>query len=72
MEDPEQLRERLAAEMRAAIGNLESAIAALRAIEQRGNWTIKEMREIRTLLLSTVRHHIDDRACGHMPDKRHY
>lgn len=44
----------------------------LRTILDKRTWTINEMKEIRKLLLDVVKYNIDDYACGHMPDKRHY
>lgn len=35
-------------------------------------YTIKEVKEVRSLLLGLVRSCLDPLAFGHMPDKRHY
>ena len=58
--------------MEDAIRRLEEAKTRLEAIKHGETYTIKEMREIRKLLLDTVRNNIDPYALGHAPDQRHY
>lgn len=52
--------------------DLEQAAKRLRRVHAQGAFTIKELREIRTSLLETVRNNIDSYAIGHAPNKRHY
>lgn len=59
-------------DLHTAAAQLRSAADALDAVQSRGTYTIAELREIRSLVLRTVREEIDPYACGRMPEKRHY
>ena len=55
-----------------AVSELRAAQKQLKALMDRGSYTIGELQEIRRGILGVVRNNIDPVAFGHMPDKRHY
>ena len=54
-----------------ALSDIKDAEKKCRALAAKDSYTIKEMKELRTLLLKTVRNNIDCYV-GLMPDKRYY
>lgn len=52
---------------------IDTAVAAekLAVLVERGTYTIKEIKEIRALLLLVVRNQLDP-LLGHLPPERHY
>lgn len=51
---------------------IKEALNELNAVIAKRNYTINEMKSIRSKLLQAVRYNIDPSACGHMPEERHY
>lgn len=54
------------------IRKLDECKEILEGVVTRRAYTMQEMQEARRKLLDVIRYGIDDRAFGHMPDKRHY
>ena len=62
----------MTADVKDAIADLKKAQELLQRVLERKCYTIAEMREVRTLLLQTVRNNIDSYALGHAREERRY
>jgi hypothetical protein len=54
-----------------AFRNAEEVVSRLALMIARKSYTIKEVQDIRRLLLQSVRHHLDP-LLPHMPEERRY